>query len=161
MNSKESELAALAQSNAEFLEAARAFPEARRRDKPSQKAFSATEIVYHMLAVELLWQRRLQRLISGESREFIAMDPDQVAIDEAHNNKDYDDGLEEVLEARRRSLELFRSMLDEQFELTGEHTRYGQMSINRIIEVMTAHDLQHARQLQRTAQELLATSTAS
>ena len=156
MNSKENELAALAHSNAAFLDAAHAFPAERRTAKPTQKAFSATEIVYHMLAVEKLWQSRLQRLISGESREFIAMDPDKEAIDNDYNSKDYSDGLEDLLEARRRSLELFRSLLDEQFELTGDHTRYGEMSINRILKIMTAHDLQHAKQLERTEQELLA-----
>ncbi len=161
MNSKQNELAALAQSNADFLEAARNFPAERRTDKPSQKAFSATEIVYHMLAVEKLWQTRLQRLISGESRQFIAMDPDKEAVDEAYNDQDYNDGLEDILEARRRSLELFRSMLDDQFELTGDHTKYGEMSINRIMEIMTTHDLQHAKQLERTEQELLAIDTAS
>jgi uncharacterized damage-inducible protein DinB len=161
MNSKQNELSALAQSNADFLEAARNFPADRRTDKPSLKAFSATEIVYHMLAVEKLWQSRLQRLISGESREFIAMDPDKEAIDNAYNTKDYSNGLEDLLEARRRSLELFRSMLDDQFELVGMHTKYGEMSVNRIIEIMTAHDLQHAKQLERTEQELLSTDTAS
>lgn len=160
MNNKENELAALAQSNADFLEAARNFPVDRRMDKPTPKSFSATEIVYHMLDVEKLWQRRLQRLISGESREFIAMDPDKEAIDNAYNQKDYAEGLEDLLEARRRSLELFRSLADDQFELAGNHTRYGEMSISRVIEVMTAHDLQHAKQLQRTEQELLAVSSA-
>jgi uncharacterized damage-inducible protein DinB len=161
MNSKENELAALAQSNDDFLEAAREFPADRRTDKPTQKAFSATEIVYHMLDVEKLWQLRLQRLISGESREFIAMDPDREAIDNSYNEKDYSEGLEDLLEARRRSLELFRSLADDQFELTGVHTRYGDMSIMRIIEIMTAHDLQHAKQLERTQQELLAITSGS
>jgi uncharacterized damage-inducible protein DinB len=161
MNSKENELAALANSNAAFLDAARAFPAERRTLKPSERAFSATEIVYHMLAVEKLWQSRLQRLISGESREFIAMDPDKEAIDDSYNSKDFSEGLEDLLEARRRSLELFRSLLDEQFELTGIHTKYGEMSIDRIMEIMTAHDLQHAKQLERTEQELLAMGAAS
>jgi uncharacterized damage-inducible protein DinB len=160
MNSKETELAALAQSNADFLEAARNFPMERRTEKPTAKAFSATEIVYHMLDVEKLWQRRLQRLISGESRGFIAMDPDKEASENSYNSKDYNEGLEDLLEARRRSLELFRSMDDDQFELTGDHTRYGEMSISRVMEIMTAHDLQHARQLERTLRELDEVSAA-
>lgn len=161
MNSKETELAALANSNADFLEAARNFPAERRTEKPTQNAFSATEIVYHMLAVEKLWQLRLQRLISGESREFIAMDPDKEAIDNSYNDNDYAEGLEDLLEARRRSLELFRSLADDQFELAGIHSRYGEMSMNRIIETMTAHDLQHAKQLERTEQQLRGIITAS
>jgi hypothetical protein len=107
-----------------------------------------------MLDVERLWQGRLHRLIAGESREFIAMDPDREAIENKYNTKDYAEGLEELLEARRRSLELFRSLSDEQFELTGQHTKYGEMSIDRIIEIMTNHDHQHAKQLERTEQEL-------
>jgi uncharacterized damage-inducible protein DinB len=154
MNSREDALALLAESNSEFLEAANNFPAEQRTDKPSDKAFSATEIVYHMLDVEKLWQGRLQRLISGESREFIAMDPDKEAVENKYNKKDYTEGLEELLEARRRSLELFRSLADDQFELTGIHTKYGEMSIDRILEIMTNHDHQHAKQLERTEQEL-------
>jgi uncharacterized damage-inducible protein DinB len=154
MNTRTEKIKALALSYAEFIAAAYSFPQEKRRDKPSAKAFSATEIVYHMVDVEKLWQQRLQRLISGESREFIAMDPDKVAIDSDYNTKDYEAGLEDLAELRQRSIELFRGMLDEQFELTGTHTRYGEMSVDKIMEIMTNHDAQHARQLERTVKEL-------
>lgn len=156
MNSRENELAALAESNSIFMEAANDFPQERRAEKPSARAFSATEIVYHMLDVERLWQTRLERLFSGESREFIAMDPDKEASEKRYNAKDFAEGLEALLEARRQSLEIFRSLTDEQFGLTGMHTKYGEMSVDRILEIMTQHDHQHAKQLERTEQELIA-----
>ncbi|HET6512150.1 MAG TPA: DinB family protein [Candidatus Kapabacteria bacterium] len=156
MNTRTDTINALAQSNADFLAAAKKYPIEKRRDKPNAKAFSATEVLYHMIDVEKLWQRRLQRLISGESREFIAMDPDKEAVEQAYNSRDYDEGLEDLAELRQRSIELFRGMQDEQFELTGMHTRYGEMSVDRIMEIMTNHDAQHARQLERTEKELLA-----
>ena len=82
------------------------------------------------------------------------MDPDKVAIENEYNTKDYEAGLEELAELRQRSIELFRGMLDEQFELTGIHTRYGEMSVDKIMEIMTNHDAQHARHLELTVKEL-------
>src|SRR5207248_997213 len=46
------ELMRLIEGRDTFVATAEAFPVERRRAKPSQKAFSATEIVYHMLDVE-------------------------------------------------------------------------------------------------------------
>jgi uncharacterized damage-inducible protein DinB len=160
MNSKEAEIKALEASIAEFIAAALRFPAQIRTEKPNEKAFSATEIVYHMLDVEKLWQGRMQRLISGESRDFIAMDPDREALQGNYNRKNYEQGLEALKEARLRSLEHFRSLMDDQFELAGNHTRYGEMSISRVIETMTNHDLQHAKQLIRTESELSARQAA-
>lgn len=160
MNTKTAELNALAMSLEEFIATAERFPNKLRQQKPSEKVFSATEIVYHMCDVELLWQDRLRKLLSGESRNFVAMDPDKVALDNAYNSKDLTSGLVQLREGRKKSLALFASLNDEHFNLFGIHTRYGEMSISRIVETMTNHDLQHARQLIRTEAELTATHPA-
>ena len=51
MNTRTEKIKALALSYAEFIAAAYGFPQEKRRDKPSTKGFSATEIVYHMVDV--------------------------------------------------------------------------------------------------------------
>lgn len=160
MNSKTTELNTLEMSLEEFITTAERFPQEMRHQKPMEKAFSATEIVYHMCDVEALWQDRLSKLLSGESREFIAMDPDKVALDNAYNTKDFEAGLSQLREQRKTTLKLFASLSDDQFNLSGLHTRYGEMSITRIVETMTNHDLQHAHQLVRTVVEIAATQSA-
>jgi uncharacterized damage-inducible protein DinB len=154
MNTRTSELHDLKQSLEEFIRTAEGFPDELRLAKPTEKAFSATEIVYHMCDVETLWQDRLGKLLSGESREFIAMDPDKVALDNAYNSKNFAAGVAQLREGRQITLELFAELTDEQFDLAGMHTKYGEMSIARIVETMTNHDRQHARQLRRTESEL-------
>lgn len=154
MNTKTEVIQALEHSCETFIVAANAFPRDKRTDKPDAVAFSATEILYHMIDVDKLWQQRVSRLLSGKSKEFIAMDPDKVAIDNAYNSQNFETGIADLRIARQMTLSLFRSMRDEQFELVGMHTKYGEMSINRILEIMTNHDLQHTKQLDRTEQQL-------
>ena len=154
MNSHASTIDELARSGESFRRAAEAFSPSHRREKPTEKAFSATEIVYHMVDVEHLWQRRIDDLLSGASNTFTAMDPDAVARDSKYNEKDYEAGLSLLSEAREASLKLFASLNDEDFMREGMHTRYGPMSIVQVVEKMIGHDKQHEAQLARTLTEV-------
>lgn len=158
MNKRSLAIEALRESGAAFQTTARAYPQDKRTLKPSAKAFSATEIVYHMLAVEQLWQDRITKLLSGGSRDFIAMDPDQVALENKHNTLALDAGLVQLASARDNTLVMLRGLSEGEFELSGMHTKYGEMNIDRILEIMMNHDHQHAAQLARTEFELGETS---
>lgn len=160
MNTFTEQIATLESTGASFREAATRYPEELRRQKPTDIGFSATEIVYHMLDVEQLWQERLTNLFNGISDQFIAMDPDAVAKNNAYNQKDYDAGLSALERARRRSIEFFHSLTDEEFAREGHHTRYGAMSVARILETMTGHDRQHEEQLARTLNEISSRATS-
>ncbi len=122
--------------------------------KPSEKAFSVTEIVYHMLDVERLWQRRMRGLLDGSMIQFQQMDPEKEAIEGRYNEKPYEAGTEALKTARRETVELVQSMSNEQIQLKGIHSRYGEMNILRILEIMDGHDRTHAKQIERTLSEL-------
>ena len=156
-SSRESHLAALDSSFEVFLEAARR-PLLTRigtgmsllRAKPGEKAFSLTEIVYHMLDVERLWQRRMRDLLDGSMKHFQQMDPDKEATEGRYNEKPYEAGVESLIAARAETHELVRSIPEKQMSLAGIHSRYGEMNIYKILETMEGHDRTHAAQIERT-----------
>jgi uncharacterized damage-inducible protein DinB len=143
-------LAALNKSFAVFEDAAGRYSRELVRKKPSASAFSATEIVYHMLDVEKLWQRRIHGLLDNTVTHFQAMDPDKEAAEQKYNEKDYGAGIEALKQARNETYRLIRSMSNTELELTGIHSKYGSMNIRRILEIMEGHDRTHAAQLDRT-----------
>jgi len=156
-SSRESHLAALDKSFAVFLEAARRplltkiGPGASLlRAKPNEKAFSLTEILYHMLDVERLWQRRLRGLLDGSMTHFQQMDPDKEAIEGRYNEKPYEEGIQKLIEARGETVQLVQSLSTKQLQLKGIHSRYGEMDIHKILETMEGHDRTHAAQIERT-----------
>src|ERR1017187_670568 len=144
----EDHLAALDSSLKVFLDAAEKYPRDAVGTKPSPKAFSATEIVYHMLDVEHLWQNRMRGLVDQTMTHFQQMDPDKVAIESKYNEKPYDKGILELTRAREETHKIVRSMMPRELELAGMHSKYGEMNTFRILETIAEHDHTHAAQLQ-------------
>lgn len=153
-------LAALNESFGVFQNAATAFPSALRHDRPKPGAFSATEIVWHMIAVEDLWRSRISNLLTGGDRTFVALDPDADAAMNDYNARDFSDALRAFEQKRSDTLSMVASLTADELELTGQHSKYGEMTIHRILQTMAGHDAQHAGQLDRTARELTAVEHA-
>jgi uncharacterized damage-inducible protein DinB len=133
-----------------FTQTAHSFPESLRHQKPSPLAFSATEIVYHMLSVEELWQGRMQKLVDGESGDFQALDPNADANEHRFNDRDHESGIHALELRRHETVNFLDGLTSEELLLEGNHSKYGPMSILRILEIMAGHDRNHAAQLERT-----------
>ncbi|MEO6939700.1 MAG: DinB family protein [Candidatus Kapaibacterium sp.] len=141
-----------------FAATAKSYPRELVTAKPTEIAFSATEIVYHMCDVERLWQTRFAKLLDGSSKIFSAMNPDQAAKDGRYNEQPYSAGINTYLSARGVTITLIRTLTEAQLTLTGEHSRYGPLTILQVLEIMTNHDKTHAKQLERTLSEVRAES---
>jgi hypothetical protein len=81
---------------------------------------------------------------------FEAMNPDQEAVLNRYNEKPFDAGILDMTTARLETHLLIRSLTEDQFDLTGVHSKYGPMNIVRILEIMEQHDRTHAAQMHRT-----------
>lgn len=144
------ELAKLEHSFHTVIDYAKTYPESLRAVKPDEKAFSATEVIYHMLEVENLWQRRLKMLITSTERQFQALDPDTAAKEGNYNSKPFQKGMEDWFEAREETIDLIDEMSESERRIIGIHPKYGEIDTHRIVEIILGHDAQHLAQLQRT-----------
>jgi uncharacterized damage-inducible protein DinB len=129
-------------------------PEGLYTVKPDQIAFSVNEIIYHLLEVEHLWQRRIHQLLHTEDRHFQQIDPDALAKEHHYNEKPYLEGIAKWKAAREETVKLIEGMTPEQHQIKGVHSRYGEVDTHRILEIMTDHDLQHLRQMERTVKQV-------
>ena len=147
-------MAALDKSLAVFVRTAETYPRDLVRIKPSEIAFSATEIVYHMLDVERLWQRRIQGLQHGTMKIFQQMDPDKEARDGRYNEKEYDNGIVELRHARSETYRLVSGMSPEDLMIIGTHSKYGPMNTFAVLAKMEDHDRTHTAQMERTLRQV-------
>jgi len=118
--------------------------------KPDAIAFSANEIIYHLLEVEELWQRRIHQLLHSDDKYFQQINPDVLAKDHRYNEQSYSEGIEEWKTAREETIDLIDAMTDDELHIVGIHSRYGEIDTLRILDIMAEHDLQHLRQMERT-----------
>ena len=135
---------------AQVTEYAEKYPRDLVHKKPDGKEFSATEIIYHLLEVEELWQRRIHQLLKSDDKHFQQIDPDALAKLNAYNDQSYDDGIADWKAAREETIDLIEAMTDAECHTIGIHSRYGEMDMYRISTIMADHDIQHLRQLERT-----------
>jgi uncharacterized damage-inducible protein DinB len=124
-------------------------------DEVEKRPFTASEVVYHMVDVELLWQHRIQGLLSGTMRQFQQMNPDKEALVKRYNSRNYDRGLRELAMSRAETTRIIAAMTTDELLLTGIHSKYGEMNTIKILEIMEGHDRQHATQLDRTLSQIL------
>ncbi|HET9136814.1 MAG TPA: DinB family protein [Candidatus Kapabacteria bacterium] len=130
------------------------YPIALATAKPNEKAFSATEIIYHLVDVEKLWHERFRHMKEKEGALFQAMDPDSVALNNRYNEKSITDGLHEWGELRTRTFKMINEMDDTLLSRIAVHPRYGDVAISRILDIMANHDLQHLEQMKRTLSQV-------
>jgi len=129
---------------------AESFPSELTTEKPNEKAFSANEIVYHLLEVEELWQHRLHQLLSEEKPNFQRINPDELATTHHYNERNFQEGIHEWGKSREDTKELLSALTDDQLSRKGIHSHYGEMDVYRIMDIIAEHDLQHLRQMERT-----------
>lgn len=128
---------------------ARDFPVGFAHQKPDAVAFSATEIIYHLVDVEELWQKRIG-LLQRESIEVHSIEPDRLAKSGNYNVQVFSTGIESFVSARRHTFDIVRGLSPEQLQWTVKHPKFGELDVQKILEIMASHDLGHADQFQRT-----------
>jgi uncharacterized damage-inducible protein DinB len=122
--------------------------------KPDAIAFSVKEIIYHLLEVEELWQRRIHQLIHEPAPHFQQINPDELAKINRYNEQDFHEGISRWKNARMETIRLVEAMTGNELTKKAVHSRYGEMDINRILDIMADHDIQHLRQMERTLKKI-------
>ena len=115
------------------VETAKAFPHGFEHHKPDEVAFSATEIIYHLVDVDALWQNRIDQLIMIGPSEFQRFDPDKTAKDHNYNVQPFRQGIEEFKVARGKTIKLVSGLDDAQLKVRGTHPKFGSIAVPDIL----------------------------
>jgi hypothetical protein len=123
-------------------------------DDPSVRigAWDLRDIAAHLAATESeSYVPRIRAIAAGENPSFETYTNDDTDFSGIH----LDDALDEWTATRMMLVGYVRTLdEDQRTKLTGHHERYGELSVDRYLEIALKHDRDHLRGLERVAGQL-------
>ena len=119
-------------------------------DDPSARvgAWSLRDIAAHLAASEReAFEPRIRAIASGVRPSFGFYDNDETDF----GGTQLDEALEEWTATRERLLDFVRGLSSQERAHVGVHERYGEISVDRYLEIALDHDRSHLRDLERVA----------
>ena len=114
-------------------------------------AWDLRDIAAHLAATERdCYVPRIRSIAAGENPTFDFFTNDGTDFSGIH----LDDALDEWTATRMMLIGYVKTLDGEQRALTGRHERYGEVTVDRYLEIALEHDQDHLRGLERLAGEL-------
>lgn len=117
------------------------------RFRPQDKEWSILENIGHLIDIDRLYVARVDMIITSERPHFAAFHPD----DEVRAGNYHAQSLTELLTRytalRHATVVRLRTVTNDELTRVGVHTRFGEISIARLIEILANHDEVHYTQM--------------
>jgi len=126
----------------------RRVPAARLRKRPAPGKWSVAEILAHLADGEIVTGYRMRTILGAPGTPIAAYDQDQWAEAENYAKHDPKMSLRVFATLREANLTLVKSLRPEQRRHFGVHAERGEESIERIVQMMAGHDINHLRQIE-------------
>ena len=111
-------------------------------------AWDLRDIAAHLAATERdCYVPRIRSIAAGENPTFDFFTNDGTDFSGVH----LDDALDEWTATRMMLIGYVKTLDDEQRALTGRHERYGEVTVDRYLEIALEHDRDHLRGLENLA----------
>jgi hypothetical protein len=115
---------------------------ARRR--PSDRAFSFVENVWHLADLEREgYGVRIRRILTAAHPALANFDGDRLARERAYQERDVERGLEMFARARSENLEVLRRLGTAEWKRSGSQEGVGRVALSDIPRMMAEHDRSH------------------
>ncbi len=118
--------------------------------RPADDAWSAKEIVGHLVDTEWVYGTRIRLMLSHDSPALPGYDQDLMVEGMVHSARPADDLLREFRGLREFNLALYRRSQGPAWERVGIHSERGSESVRLNIRLLAGHDLRHLSQVDRT-----------
>jgi hypothetical protein len=122
---------------------------AKLRKRPAPGKWSVNEILAHLGDAELATSWRIRQILSAPGTPLQAYDQDAWAAAGRYEKRDARKSLELFRVLREANLALLKSLTPEQRKQHGLHAERGVETIERIVQMMAGHDLNHLAQVER------------
>ena len=114
-------------------------------------AWSLRDVAAHLAATEReCFEPRIRAMAAGEHPRFDYYDNDDTDFSGHH----LEAAVEDWIATRGRLLDFVRGLTDEERQRTGVHDRFGELTVDRYLEIALEHDRNHLAGLERLAGEL-------
>jgi DinB superfamily len=114
--------------------------------RPAPGKWSAREVVHHLADSEMTAAIRARLLIALDRPQIVGFDQDVFAR-KLHYDRPIEASLEAFKSARRTTAELLERLTDAEWAREGTHTEHGRYTLERWLEIYSAHAHKHAEQI--------------
>jgi len=124
-------------------------PASRLRKRPAPEKWSAGEILAHLADSEIVVGWRLRQILGAPGTPIQAYDQDSWAAAGHYGKRDPRKSAEQFRVVREANLGLLKSLAPEQWKHHGMHAERGEETVERIVQMMAGHDINHTKQVER------------
>jgi hypothetical protein len=121
---------------------------ARLAKRPAPGKWSVAEILAHLADTELVAGYRMRAILGAPGTPIPAYDQDSWAAAGNYARRDPRKSLHVFATLREANLALLKSLRPEQRKHFGIHEERGEESIERLVQMMAGHDINHVRQVE-------------
>ncbi|MGC1414717.1 MAG: DinB family protein [Candidatus Acidiferrum sp.] len=118
------------------------------RKRPAPGKWSVGEILAHLADAEIIVGWRLRAILAAPGTPIQAYDQDALAAARNYAKHDPRKSLEQFRAIREANLALYKSLTPEQWKHFGTHAERGEETLERILQMMAGHDLNHLKQIE-------------
>jgi len=124
-------------------------PASKLRKRPAPEKWSVGEILAHLADSEIVIGWRLRQILGAPGTPIQAYDQDSWAAAGHYGKRDPRKSAEQFRVVREANLALLKSLAPEQWKHHGTHAERGEETIERIVQMMAGHDINHTKQVER------------
>ena len=113
--------------------------------RPIPGKWTTQEVVCHLADYELIYADRMKRVIALKEPELLKGDPGLFAARLAYDQRDVEEELALIEITRRQMARILRALKSEDFQRQGGHSRDGTLTLENLLQRITAHIPHHIR----------------
>src|SRR6516164_3982732 len=113
--------------------------------RPIPGKWSTQEVVCHLADYEPIYADRLKRVIALKEPELLKGDPGLFAARLAYDQRDLEEELALIELIRKQMGRILRALTPEDFQRQGGHSRDGALTLEVLLQRITAHIPHHVR----------------
>jgi uncharacterized damage-inducible protein DinB len=113
--------------------------------RPIPGRWSTQEVVCHLADYEPIYADRMKRVIALKEPELLPGDPGLFAARLAYGHRDVAEELACVELTRKQMARILRALQPEEFQRRGFHSRDGALTLENLLQRITAHIPHHVR----------------
>jgi len=122
---------------------------AKLRKRPAPNKWSAAEIIAHLADAEIVVSWRIRAILGAPGTSIQAYDQEAWFTAGHYPKRDARKSLEQFRVLRETNLALYKMLTPEQWKHYGLHAERGEESIERIVQMIAGHDINHLEQVER------------
>jgi hypothetical protein len=113
--------------------------------RPIPGKWSTEEVVCHLSDYEPIYADRMKRVIALQEPELLKGDPGLFAARLAYDQRDMEVELTLIELTRKQMAQIMRALKPEDFQRKGSHSRDGTLTLEVLLQRITAHIPHHVR----------------